>query len=91
VEPHEGRRNRPADVERIGQVLAGLSFPAARWQVLAQADHYGADSVSRAQLSTLPVHNYPDLAEVLAALGLLVPNGRLRAMRPPPAVSRRVR
>jgi len=78
MELHEARRDRREDVRRIGQVLA-------------QADHYGADSVSRAQLSNLPVRTYPDLAEVLAALGLYVPNRRLRAVRPPPAVSQRVR
>ena len=91
MEPHEGGSDRRAEVERIGQVLVGLSFPAARWQVLAEADHYGADSVSRAQLSTLPIGTYPDLAEVLAALGLFVSNRRLRAVRPAPAVGRRVR
>lgn len=91
MEPHGSGRDRRAEVERIGQVLVGLSFPAARWQVLAEADHYGADSVSRAQLLTLPVRIYPDLAEVLAALGLFVANRRLRAVRPAPAVGRPVR
>jgi hypothetical protein len=91
VELHEGRRDRRADVERIRQVLDGLSFPAARWEVLAQADHYGADSVSRAQLSMLPVGTYRGLAEVLAALGLVVPNRRFRTVRPPAAVSRQLR
>ena len=91
MELHEARRDSREDVRRIGQVLDGLSFPAARWQVLAQADHYGADSVSRAQLSNLPVRTYPDLAEVLAALGLYVPDRRLRGVRPPPAVRQRVR
>lgn len=68
-------------MERIGQVLHGLSFPAARWQVMAEADHYGADSVTRAQLSTLPIRTYPDLAEVLAALGLHVVDRRRRGAR----------
>jgi len=31
---------------RLGHVLAGLRFPATRWQLVAQADYYGADSKS---------------------------------------------
>jgi hypothetical protein len=78
VERRDGRRDHRADVERIGQVLDGLSFPAARWQVIAQADHYGSDSVTRAQLIGLPVRTYADLGAVLAALGLFVPDLRQR-------------
>jgi hypothetical protein len=60
-----------ADVQRIAQVLAGLAYPAAKWQVLAEADHYGADSASRRQLWTLPAGSYRNLAAVLVELGLL--------------------
>jgi hypothetical protein len=82
------RHDRRADVERLAQVLDGLSYPAARWQVIAQADHYGADSVSRAQLTTLPIGTYPDLVQVLAALGLLVDRRRrTAAVSAVPAVS----
>jgi hypothetical protein len=65
-----------ADAQRISQVLAGLRYPAARWQVLAEADHYGADSASRAQLWALPPGVYDDLSSVLVELGLLARNGR---------------
>jgi len=61
---------RPA-VQGITQVLAGLEYPAAKWQVLAEADHYGADSASRAQLWTLRPGTYRDLRSVLAELGLV--------------------
>jgi hypothetical protein len=69
-------------VERIAQVLDGLRYPAERWQVIAQADHYGADSVTRAQLVALPVRAYVDLGAVLVALGLFVPDRRLRTTTP---------
>jgi hypothetical protein len=65
-----------ADAQRISQVLAGLRYPAARWQVLAEADHYGADSASRAQLWALPTGVYDDLTSVLVGLGLLDRNGQ---------------
>ncbi|GAA2852827.1 hypothetical protein GCM10010472_07530 [Pseudonocardia halophobica] len=65
------RRTSRADLARIGQVLAGLTYPAAKWQIIAHADHYGADSVTTAQLWSLPIGTYPDLAAVGVALGLL--------------------
>lgn len=82
MERRNGRRDHQADVERIGQVLDGLLYPAARWQVIAQADHYGADAVTRAQLVALPVRAYVDLGAVLAALGLFVPDRRRRTGTP---------
>jgi hypothetical protein len=69
-----------ADAQRISQVLAGLAYPAAKWRILAQVDHYGADAASRAQLWGLPVASYRDLHEVLAVLGLASDR---RAHRPP--------
>ncbi|GAA1846552.1 hypothetical protein GCM10009836_27650 [Pseudonocardia ailaonensis] len=65
------RRTVRADVARLAQVLAGLRYPAAKWQIIAHADHYGADSVSTAQLWSLPVAVYQDLAAVCVALGVL--------------------
>lgn len=64
------RTNSRADVERITQVLAGLAFPAAKWQIVMQAEEYGADSATREQLWSLPTGSYPDLRAVLASLGL---------------------
>ncbi|GAA4558017.1 DUF2795 domain-containing protein [Pseudonocardia xishanensis] len=65
------RRTNRADVARIGQVLAGMAYPAAKWQIVAQADHYGADAVTTAQLWSLPSGTYRDLAAVCVGLGLL--------------------
>jgi hypothetical protein len=69
------RRTSRADMARIGHVLAGLTYPAAKWQIIAHADHYGADSLSAAQLWSLPIATYPDLSAIGVALGLL-PNPR---------------
>ena len=63
-------RTTGTDVARLSQVLAGLRYPAAKWQIIAHADHYGADSVSRALLWSLPVAVYRDLAAVCTALGV---------------------
>ena len=48
-------------------VLDGLDFPAERWQILTQADIYGADSVTVQRLRRLPsrVDSYRDLGDVL--------------------------
>jgi hypothetical protein len=63
------RRTR-ADVVRLGSVLAGLSWPAAKAQIVVHAD--GADPVSTAQLWSLPPRTvYADLADVCQALGVL--------------------
>lgn len=64
------RRNPRADVRRLSQVLAGIPFPAAKWQLIMHAEEYGADAASRAELWALPASTYPDLRSVLAALGL---------------------
>ncbi|HEY0641612.1 MAG TPA: DUF2795 domain-containing protein [Pseudonocardiaceae bacterium] len=58
-----------AEVElAIAQVLRGLRFPAAKWQILTHADLYGADAVTWSLLHTLPVREYQNCAEVLAAV-----------------------
>jgi hypothetical protein len=77
------RRNPRADVLRIGQVLAGLEFPAAKWQLIMHAEDYGADAYTRAELWSLPLGTYADRGAVLAALGLVGP-GRARPGRPSP-------
>jgi hypothetical protein len=65
------RRSLRADTQRISQVLAGLDFPAAKWQLIMYAEEYGADSTTRADLWSLPTGVYTDLSRVLAALGLV--------------------
>lgn len=63
------RRSARADTARIAHVLAGIPFPAAKWQLIMHAEDYGADATSRADLWRLPAAVYPDLAAVHAALG----------------------
>lgn len=72
MQPSPRRRDVRADVQRIAHVLADLEYPAAKWRVLAEADHYGADAQTRAQLWALPSGVYEDLDGVLAGLGLPV-------------------
>jgi hypothetical protein len=83
------RRTSRADVTRIGQVLDGVEFPAAKWQLIAHADHYGADAVTRTELWSMPVGVYPDLVSVLTAIGVLARPARSRAVTPPPVAYRR--
>lgn len=80
------RRNTHTDLERIRCVLADLSFPAAKWQVITHAEAYGADSTTRSDLWSLPVGSYPDLPAVLAALGLAKASATRRGYRLAPAV-----
>lgn len=85
------RRNPRADVRRISQVLAGIPFPAAKWQLIMHAEAYGADAASRAELWGLPTGSYPDLPSVLASLGLVdapPAAGRYRATWAPQAAGR---
>lgn len=65
------RSNPRADIARVAQVLAGVAFPAATWQLIMHAEEYGADATSRTQLRGLPAGGYADLPAVLAALGLV--------------------
>ena len=49
------RRSARADMARIAHVLAGVTFPAAKWQLIMHAEDYGADATSRSDLWRLPV------------------------------------
>ena len=53
---------------RLQQVLAGQSFPAARWELIAAAEMYGADLVTRSDLHALRPVRFHSLAEVLLAV-----------------------
>jgi sirohydrochlorin ferrochelatase len=53
---------------RLQQVLAGQSFPAARWELIAAAEMYGADLVTRSDLRALLPVRFRSLAEVLLAV-----------------------
>jgi hypothetical protein len=64
------RAQHGAAERRVSQVLAGVAFPAARWQLVMHAEEYGADAATRAQLWALRVRTYADLTAVLHAMGL---------------------
>jgi len=62
------------DTVRLTHVLFGLTFPALKWQLVAQADYYGADMKSRTELDRLPTGLYRDLAAVISAVRAPRPN-----------------
>jgi len=54
--------------EAIRAVLGGLRFPAPRWRIIAQAQHWGAGHLFLDELGQLPEGTYASLAELCAAL-----------------------
>lgn len=72
----------------IRQVLAGLAFPAHRWQVIAQAQYYGAGSAYMVALGQLPPRIYHSVAELTAQLHTPPqPPRRPRRPRPMPSLA----
>lgn len=63
-----GWRSQSADM-RIRHVLAGVRFPAERWELIACADAYGADWTTLNELHALPAARYLNMNEVLIAVG----------------------
>lgn len=53
---------------RLRQVLAEAAFPAERWQLLAWADHYGADSLTLQELHGLSPGRYETIDRVVRAV-----------------------
>jgi Protein of unknown function (DUF2795) len=74
--------NSRADTERVTQVLAGLVFPAAKWQLIMKAEEYGADGATRAELWALPTGSYRDLPAVLGALAAVAAQRSCAAVDP---------
>lgn len=54
--------------QAVRQVLHGLRYPAERWQVITQAELYGADIETRTRLHDLPVRRYRSSTDVTAEL-----------------------
>ena len=64
-------RPRPATMDmqqRLQQVLAGQRFPAEWWELIAAAEIFGADLVTRSELQALLPVRYESLADVLLAV-----------------------
>lgn len=55
----------------LDRVLEGLRYPAQKWQILAQADINGVDTVTRERLCGLPERVYHDNGEVASILDSL--------------------
>jgi anti-sigma B factor antagonist len=55
-------------MSQVAAVLADLVYPAAKWQVLAEADHYGGNIDVRSLLWALPAGSYESLETIRAAL-----------------------
>jgi hypothetical protein len=53
---------------RLKHVLAEQSFPAARWELIASAQHYGADVHTLRELHDLPEAHFRCLADVARAI-----------------------
>jgi hypothetical protein len=54
--------------DRLRYVLAGLSFPVNRWELIAFAEHYGADATTLRELHMLPQRRYWSLPDVIGAI-----------------------
>ncbi|GAA5147549.1 hypothetical protein GCM10023321_08550 [Pseudonocardia eucalypti] len=58
----------PAHLIEIHQVLADLRYPAERWRVIAEAQHYGAGSACMTRLMRLPERTYAGIEEITREL-----------------------
>ena len=61
----------PAD--RLRFVLNGTSFPAHRWELIAQAEHYGADARTLRELHQLEQRRYASLTEITDTISCFQP------------------
>lgn len=71
----------------VRQVLQGLTYPAEKWQIVTQAELYGADAQTRGELYRLPMGEYRDTSDVTTALHAdetaAGDGGRVRESSPP--------
>ncbi|WP_243754006.1 DUF2795 domain-containing protein [Labedaea rhizosphaerae] len=52
-------------------MLDGLDYPAQRWQILVQAELYGAATTTKDTLRRLPPRTYADTGDVTRVLAAL--------------------
>lgn len=87
--PADPRPVSSADLERLHEnlrrVLAGLRWPAHRWQILAEAEAWGVSGLVREQLVPLPDGRYPSFESVVEVLTAAA-HDRLRPAPVRPAV-----
>ncbi len=73
----------PALGLRLAPVLADLTFPARRWQVVAVSDLYGCDGVTRGLVDRLPERTYSSLGDLVGVLAAVLSG---RTVPPSPVV-----
>ena len=56
------------EISQVAAVLGELRYPAAKWQILVEADHYGTNGPTKAALWALPVAQYHSFDDIRAAL-----------------------
>jgi Protein of unknown function (DUF2795) len=58
-------------VQSLRIVLAGLRFPAERWEIVTTADMYGVDAATCELLRRLPLRSgpYRNIQDIVEALG----------------------
>jgi hypothetical protein len=55
-------------IQRLRYVLAEQRFPAARWELITRAQHYGADVHTLRELHALPEARFQCLTDVECAV-----------------------
>lgn len=60
--------NADMDAAGIRAVLAGLRFPTTRWQIIAQAQYWGASYACVDELIRLPLREYRSMQQVVSTL-----------------------
>jgi hypothetical protein len=60
--------NADTDASGIRAVLAGLRFPTTRWQVIAQAQYWGASYACVDELIRLPLREYRSMHQIVSTL-----------------------
>jgi hypothetical protein len=61
--------------EQFAAALAGISYPAQRWQLVTWADFNAASAETCARLLALPERAYRSLADVISALAASAATG----------------
>lgn len=53
---------------QIAAVLEGLTYPAAKWQIVAEADYFGTNGPIRALLWAIPAGQYESFEDISIAI-----------------------
>ena len=64
---------KTSNSDRSRYALAGLSFPAERWQIIPWANDYGADAITLHDLHNLPRQSYRTISEAIDTIAERLP------------------